>query len=148
MPIWAVRTTLGREASVMEGIAQAARKFSHPIFSLLLPKEVKGYVLIEAESMGTIRAAIRGVNHARGIVEKPVGMKEVEHFLEAKPAEIKMKKGDTVEMVSDPFRGEKAKIIRVDPTKREVTVEMAEAAIPIPMTVPIEAVRLIKSSDE
>ena len=148
MPIWAVRTTLGRENGVMEAIAQAARKFGHSIYAVLLPKEVKGYVLVEADSAGTIRAAIRGVNHARGVVESPVNISEVEHFLEAKPTEIKMKRGDTVEMVSDPFRGEKAKIIRVDTTKREVTVEMVEAAIPIPMTVPIEAVRLVKSGDE
>jgi len=143
--IFAVRVTLGREETVMEKIAEATRRFGYKVFSVFLPKDVKGYIFVEAESMDDIRIAIRGINNARGVVGRPVSIGEVEKFLEAKPVEIKIGKGDLVEIVSNPFRGEKAKVIRIDPIKREVTVEMVEAAVPIPMTLPIEAVRLIKS---
>ncbi len=143
--IFAVRVTLGREETVMEKIAEATRRFGYKVFSVFLPKDVKGYIFVEAESMDDIRIAIRGINNARGVVDRPVSIGEVEKFLEAKPVEIKISKGDLVEIVSNPFRGEKAKVIRIDPIKREVTVEMVEAAVPIPMTLPIEAVRLIKS---
>ncbi len=143
--IFAVRTTLGREEAVLEKIAQVARKFGYRIYALFLPKDVKGYIFVEAESMDDVQAAIRGINHARGIVKRSIDIKEVEHFLEAKPAEIKLKKGDIVEIVSEPFKGERGKVIRIDAMKREVTVEMIEAAVPIPMTLPMEAVRLIKS---
>ena len=145
--IYAVRVNLGREESVIEMIAQAARRFGYKVYAAFVPKDVRGYVFVEAASIDDIRMAIRGINNARGVVERPVEFKEVEKFLEAKPVEIKIGKGDLVEIVSDPFRGEKAKVIRVDPVKREVTVEMVEAAVPIPMTIPIEAVRLIKSGD-
>ena len=143
--IFAVRVTLGREETVMEKIAQATKRFSYKVFSTFVPKDVRGYIFVEAESMDDVRIAIRGINNARGVVDRPVNIKEVEKFLEAKPIEIKIGKGDLVEIVSNPFRGEKAKVIRIDPVKREVTVEMVEAAVPIPMTLPIEAVRLIKS---
>jgi transcription termination/antitermination protein NusG len=143
--IFAVRVTLGREETVMEKIAQATKRFGYKVFSTFVPKDVRGYIFIEAESMDDVRIAIRGINNARGVVDRPVDIKEVEKFLEAKPIEIKISKGDLVEIVSNPFRGEKAKVIRIDPVKREVTVEMVEAAVPIPMTLPIEAVRLIKS---
>lgn len=143
--IFAVRVTLGREEAVMDKIAQATKRFGYNVFSTFLPKDVRGYIFIEAENMDDVRIAIRGINNARGVVDRPVDLKEVEKFLEAKPIEIKIGKGDLVEIVSNPFRGEKAKVIRIDPVKREVTVEMVEAAVPIPMTLPIEAVRLIKS---
>jgi transcriptional antiterminator NusG len=143
--IFAVRVTLGREETVMDKVTQATKRFGYKVYSTFLPKDVRGYIFIEAESMDDIRIAIRGINNARGVVERPVDIKEVEKFLEAKPIEIKISKGDLVEIVSNPFRGEKAKVIRIDPVKREVTVEMVEAAVPIPMTLPIEAVRLIRS---
>lgn len=142
--MFAVRVTLGREDSVMDKIAESTRRFGYKVYSTFLPKDVRGYIFIEAEGMDDVRSAIRGINNARGVVERPVDMKEVEKFLEAKPVEIKLNKGDLIEIVSDPFRGEKAKVIRIDPVKREVTVEMVEAAVPIPMTLPIESVRLIQ----
>ncbi len=145
--IVAVRTTLGREEAVLEKIAQLTRKFGYKIYSVFLPKDVKGYIFVEAESLDDIQSAIRGINNARGIVGREISFEEVAHFLEAKPAEIKIKKGDIVEMVSDPFKGEKGKVIRVDKMKREVTVEMIESAVPIPVTIPMEAVRLIRSGE-
>jgi len=145
--IVAVRTTLGREEAVLEKIAQAARKFGYRIYAVFLPKDVKGYVFVEAASIDDVQAAIRGVNHARGIVGREIDIKEVEHFLEAKPVEIKISKGDIVEIVSEPFKGEKGKVIRVDKIKREITVEMIESAVPIPVTIPLEAVRLVKSGE-
>ena len=72
---------------------------------------------------------------------------EIAEAIESKHVEVKLKKGDLVEIVSDPFRGEKAKVIRVDEVKREVTVEMIEAAIPIPTTLPVETVRIIRSAN-
>ncbi len=148
MPIFAVRTTVGREELVLERLAEGARKFGHKLFALILPADVKGYIFVEAPSIDEVRAAARGVNHVRGIVNRVVSIDEIKQFLEAKPVEIKIKRGDIVELVSEPFRGEKAKVTRVDAEKREVTVELIEAAIPIPMTLPIEAVRLIKSGEE
>ena len=142
--MFAVRVTLGREESVMDKIAEATKRFKYKVQSTFVPKDVRGYIFIEADTVDDIRSSIRGINNARGVVERPVDMKEVEKFLEAKPIEITLDKGDLVEIVSDPFRGEKAKVIRIDSVKREVTVEMVEAAVPIPMTLPIETVRLIK----
>ncbi|HDR53162.1 MAG TPA: transcription elongation factor Spt5 [archaeon] len=145
--IYAVRTTLGREASVVENIARATRKFSYAVYSAFVPKDVKGYVFVEAQSLDDVRSAVAGIHNARGVVDTPVEMKDVETAIESKQVEITLKKGDLVEIVGDPFRGEKAKVIRVDSVKREATVEMIEAAIPIPTTLPIETLRLIKSSE-
>ncbi len=142
--IFVVRTTLGREEIVADLVAEAAKKFGYKVYSIFIPKAVKGYIFIEAESVDDVTAAIRGINHARGIVKKSLTFDEVKHFFTAEKAEIKIKKGDIVEIVSEPFKGEKAKVIRVDPVKREATVELLNVAVPIPMTLPIEALRFVK----
>ncbi len=148
MVIYAIRTTVGREENVLDKLAAVARKKGYKIYSIVLPKELKGYIMVEADSLSTIETAVRGVHHARGVVRKIVPLEEVKKFLKKKSAEIKMGQNDIVELVAGPFKGERAKVSRVDKTKREVTVELVEAAVPIPVTVAIESVRLVKHAEQ
>jgi len=46
-----------------------------------------------------------------------------------------------VEVIGGAFKGEEAKVNRVDDTNREVTIELLDAAVPIPTTVDIDMVR-------
>ena len=146
--IYAIRTTVGREETVLENVALALKRKDYKVKALVLPKEIKGYVIAEADSISDLEEAIHGVNHVRGLVKKPLTVEEIKHFLIAKPAKMRMEKGDTVELVSGPFKGEKAKVTRVDKTKREVTVELIEAAVPIPVTVAVESLRVVKHINE
>jgi transcriptional antiterminator NusG len=51
-------------------------------------------------------------------------------------------------MVAGPFRGETAKVTHIDDTKEEITVELFESVVPIPITVRGEQVRVIKRKEE
>jgi len=51
-------------------------------------------------------------------------------------------------MVAGPFRGETAKVTHIDDTKEEITVELFESVVPIPITVRGEQVRVVKRKDE
>ena len=53
-----------------------------------------------------------------------------------------------MEMVAGPFRGETAKVTHIDDTKEEITVELFEAMVPIPITVRGEQVRIVKRKEE
>ena len=53
-----------------------------------------------------------------------------------------------VELVSGPFKGEKAKVTRIDDAKEEITVELLDAMVPIPITVRGEQVRILKKKEE
>jgi transcriptional antiterminator NusG len=55
-----------------------------------------------------------------------------------------LKQGAKVQIVSGPFKGEKAIIMRVNDAKEEVTVELMEAAVKIPVTIKAESIRLLK----
>ncbi|MBI4018347.1 MAG: transcription elongation factor Spt5 [Candidatus Aenigmarchaeota archaeon] len=136
-----VRTTTGRENIVLEAIAARIKKQGISIKSLLHPEEFRGYIFIEGESQ-EIEAATKGIPHVRGVINKPVSLEQLEKFIIAEKREIKFEVGDVVEIVGDPFRGEKGKITRVDETKGELTVEFLEAAIPIPVTISVNSVRM------
>ena len=51
---------------------------------------------------------------------------------------------DIAEVISGPFKREKVKVQRVDKQKEEVVVELLEAAVPIPITVRMDAIKVIR----
>jgi transcriptional antiterminator NusG len=53
-----------------------------------------------------------------------------------------LQEGQQVEIISGPFKGEKAKITRVNQSKEEVTVELLEAAVKIPVTIKAENIKV------
>ena len=63
------------------------------------------------------------------------------------PKDSGIKEGDIVRVVSGPFKGEKAKVTRLDKTKSEVVVELLEAAVPIPITINLDSVKVIKKEE-
>ena len=69
-------------------------------------------------------------------------------MLEQVKHEVNIQKNDIVEIISGPFKREKAKITRIDKQKEEVVVELLEAAVPIPITVRLDAVKVIRRETE
>ena len=145
--IYAVRTTSGRENIVIDLLEDSIKANGLDINVVVHPAEIKGYIFIEGK-LGDIHKAVHGVMHIKGVIEKPITVSEVERFLVAKKNEIKLDIGDVVEIIGGPFSGEKGKLQRIDTVKEEVTIELLEAAIPIPVTISIELIKLIKKSDE
>jgi transcriptional antiterminator NusG len=70
--------------------------------------------------------------------------KGIAHFLTPKPAVSGIVEGDIVEIVSGPFKGEKAKVRSKDEAKEEITVELLEAMVAIPVTIRGDSVRVLK----
>ncbi len=136
-----VRTTTGRENVVIESIISKVKSKKIPVKSVFHPEELRGYIFIEGES-GDIDTAIKNIPHVRGIINKEIPVKELERFLVPEKSEIKIDVGDLVEIIGGPFKGEKAKVTRMDETKKEITVELLEAAIPIPVTISVNTVRI------
>jgi len=145
--ILTIRTTVGRENAVIATLVNKIKSSELEIKSIFHPNELKGYIFIEGEEPA-IDSVIKAVPHVKGVIRKEVPMLEIKRFLEVKKVEIKINRGDIVEVIGGPFKNEKGKVTRVDEPKEEVTMELLEAAIPIPITVSIESVRLLKSTEE
>ncbi|MEM5794377.1 MAG: transcription elongation factor Spt5 [Candidatus Aenigmatarchaeota archaeon] len=143
--IYTVKTVVGRENIVMEAIASKARTQNLNIQSLVHPEEIKGYVFVEGD-IKDIEKAVQAIPHVRGLIKAPVEIKEIQKFLEPRTVEIELNQGDIVEIIGGPFKGEKGKVTRYDKTKREVTIELLEVAVPIPVTVSVEFVKMIEKA--
>lgn len=146
--IFALRTTANREEQVLEFVSSNAKKKELNVYSLVRPHGMKGYIFIESETKEDAENAFRGVPYARGLLPNPVAYEEIEHMLEQAKTQFNMKKNDIVEIISGPFKREKAKISRIDKQKEEVIVELLEAAVPIPVTVKMDSVKVIRREGE
>jgi transcription termination/antitermination protein NusG len=144
--MFTIRTTTGRENAVIDSVGNRVKNSGAQIKSLFHPEDLRGYVFVEGE-IEAVEAAIKGIPHIRGLISKEVKMSDIERFLVPEKSEIKLEIGDIIEIIGSPFKGEKAKITRVDDTKSELTVEFLEAAIPIPVTISMNSVRLEKKKE-
>lgn len=171
--ILVLKTQVGQERRVIEMLGNKARRFGIPMMSLLAPQELRGYIFIETTDPLAVQKGIRGVSYARSLVtrdeevrdeqgnfvkdrrgkivteRKPVDtpFNEIAHFLTPVSAVAKIGGGDIVELVSGPFRGEKAKVTRVDDSREEITVELIDSMVPIPITVKGEHVRVLEKGE-
>lgn len=143
--IYAVKTIIGRENVVLDSIAGKAKVQGLDIKALVHPEEIRGYIFIEGE-MKDIETAIKEIPHARGIIRKTIEVPEIKRFLQPKKVVIEINEGDIVEVIGGPFKGEKGRITRYDADKREVTIELIEVSVPIPVTVNAGLVKVIKKS--
>lgn len=146
--LYVLRTTANREEQVVDFVASNASKRKLGVYSIIHPHGMRGYVFLEAVSRSDAEQAAFNIPYARGILPSTVKYTEIEHMLEQVKKEVNIKKNDIVEIISGPFKREKAKITRLDLAKEEAVVELLESAVPIPITLKIDAVKVIRRDDE
>lgn len=144
--IFPIRTTVGQESLVVDIITNRVRADAMPVYSVAVIPGLKGYILLEAADELSVRHSITNTPHVKGhgIVKGAVKIEQLSSLLEAKPLMKSIEEGAKVELISGPFKGEKARVLRVNDTKEEVTVELLEAAVKIPVTIKAENIRIIK----
>ena len=146
--IFGLRTTANREDQVMDFVTSNADKKKFKVFSIIRPHGMRGYIFVEAASRNDAEQAAYNIPYAKGILPKEIDYKEIEHMLEMVKVEKNIIKNDIVEIISGPFKREQAKVTRIDKVKEEVVVELLEAAVPIPITVKMDAVKVIRRESE
>lgn len=146
--IFTIKTQVGKEENTADLINTRAEKAKIKIQSILVTPELRGYVFVETYDKERLKDIIKTISYSRGMLEGDIPLSQIEHFLVPASAVAKIAEGDVVEMVSGPFRGETAKVIHVDDAKEEITVELFESIVPIPITVKGEQVRILKRKEE
>jgi transcriptional antiterminator NusG len=147
--IYAVKTTIGQERATADMLhARARSKGIKELISIVVPHGLKGYVFVEVAGDQTVVERLRsGIKHAKGVVEREVTLKEIEPFITLGPPPIRVGVGDLVEITMGPFKGSRAKVIRVDEQKEEITIELIESTVPIPVTVKVDAIKVIEKKE-
>jgi transcriptional antiterminator NusG len=146
--IYSVRTSANREDQVMSFVETNVKKKKLEVYSVFSPHGMRGYIFIESKTEEDARQAIFGVPYARGLLPRQLQFSEIEPMLEQVKVSMNIQEKDIVEIISGPFKKEKARVKRIDDTKEEVVVELLEAAIPIPITVKMDSVKVIRRENE
>lgn len=145
--LYAVKITVGQERNVAQMLADRAKVEKMPIKAILAPHELRGYIIIEAYTPHNVDDLIRGIKHTRERVQGVLGISEIGKYLETKPVITSLQVGTDVEVIAGPFKGMQAKVIRVDESKNEITIEILEAAYTLPITVNADYVRELKKGE-
>jgi transcriptional antiterminator NusG len=142
--IYGLRTTANREDQVMDFIVSNAEKKKLDVFCVIRAHGMRSYIFVEAASRTDAEQVAFNVPYARGVLPSEINYSEIEHMLEQVKKAVNIQKGDIAEIISGPFKREQCKITRIDKTKEEVVVELLESAVPIPLTLKIDAVKVIR----
>ncbi|MET1127947.1 MAG: transcription elongation factor Spt5 [Thermoproteota archaeon] len=139
--LYAVRTIAGRELDVALIIETRTRDENLPIYSIVASPIIKGAVIVESPAAYHVSNAIQGLRYARGLVPGILDLNEVERIIKPKAVVETLKPGDIVEIVAGPFKGMKAQVVRTNPAKNEVVLNVLEVEYPLQVTVPGDSVK-------
>ena len=147
--IYIFRVTTGQEKIVSQMLEKKARVQNLAVYSLLVPENVKGYVFVEVNSDEDAAKLAHNTRHVKGMLKKNITIDEIQKMVTVeKPASMTVEVGDVVEIRSGPFKGEKARVTKVDENKEELVVEFVEMAVPIPTTIKTKIVKLFKKAGD
>jgi transcriptional antiterminator NusG len=146
--IFSIKTQVGKEQNTADLLNSRSKRSSLDITSILVTPELRGYIFVEGYDREQLKDVIKTISYARTVLDGDIPITQIEHFLVPTSAVAKIAEGDVVEMVAGPFRGETAKVTHIDDAKEEITVELFESVVPIPITVRGEQVRVVKRKDE
>lgn len=171
--IFALKVTQGQERIVAEMFYNEAKKAaengnSKGIYSVVYVTTQRGYIFIETEKdnyraieemaktipktgqlVGRRNTSLRVVEakKAERTPPKPVLIEELENIMFPKKIVAFLNTGDFVEVINGPFKREKAKVIKVNKEKNDVTIELIESAVPIPITLKGSDLRVLNKDD-
>jgi transcriptional antiterminator NusG len=115
--------------------------------AILVPETLRGYVFIETTEFRDVEIAISGVPHVRGRVGGKVSLDEIDKFLAPPPAAEGISVDDVVEIISGPFKGERAKVARVDAGKEELILELLDSPYTIPVRVHADFAKIVERAE-
>ncbi len=146
--IFIIKVTSNKEERALEMISDRVEKKNLNVFSVVRPHGLKGYVILEALDRDSAEEAAFDLPYVKGIIGKTVTYDEIKNMLEPKVEDLKIEVGDIVEMIGQTFKGEKAKVTRLDKQKGEAVVSLLGASVPIPVTVKLDNVKVIRREDK
>jgi transcriptional antiterminator NusG len=142
--IFIIKVTTNKEERAVEMISDKAKKKSLNVYSVSRPHGLRGYILLEAEDRDSAEEAVFNLPYIKGIIGKTISYEEIKGMVEPSASTITIKEGDIVEMIGSTLKGEKAKVLRIDKQKEEVVVSLLGAVVPLPVTVKIDNVKVVR----
>ena len=145
--IFIIKVTTNKEDRAIEMMSERVAKKTLNVYAIVRPHGLKGYIILESADRDSAEEAAFDLPYVKGIIGKTVTYDEIKNMLEPKAEDYKIEIGDIVEMIGQTFKGEKAKVTRIDKQKGEVVVSLLGASVPIPVTVKIDNIKVIRREE-
>lgn len=142
--IFIIKVTTNKEDKAVEMMALRITKKDLNVYLIARPHGLKGYVILEAEDRESAEEAVFNLPYVKGVIGKTLEYPQIQSMLEPKIEDVKTEVGDIVEIIGQTFKGEKAKVTRIDRGKGEAIVSLLGASVPIPVTVKIDNIKVIR----
>jgi transcription termination/antitermination protein NusG len=146
--IFIIKVTTNKEERAVDMISDRAKKKNLNVYSVLRPHGLRGYIFLEAEDRESAEEAVFNLPYVKGIIGKTIEYAEIQGMVQPTIETVSIKEGDIVEMIGSTLKGEKAKVLRIDKQKEEVVVSLFGAVVPLPVTVKIDNVKVIRREEE
>ena len=146
--IFIIKVTTNKEERAVEMIAERAEKKNINMFSVSRPHGLRGYILLEAEDRDSAEEAVFNLPYVKGIIGKTIQYEEVKAMIEPSIETISIKEDDIIEIIGSTLKGEKAKVLRIDKQKEELVVSLLGAVVPLPVTIKMDNVKVIRREGE
>lgn len=146
--IFVIKVTTNKEDKAIEMISDRAQKKGLAIYSIVRPHGLRGYIILEAADRDSAEDGVFNFPYVKGIIGKTLAYEEIKTMVEPEVEDFHIEVGDIVEMIADLFKKEKGKVMRVDKQKGEVVVSLLGAAVPIPVTVKMDNIKVIRRENE
>ena len=145
--IFIIKVTTSKEERAVDLIANRADKKGLNTFAVLHPYGLRGYVLLESGDRESAEESVYNLPYVKGIIGKTITYEEIKNMVEPTVESISINEGDIVEIISEPFKKEKAKVLRIDRQKEDVVVSLLGALVQLPVTIKADNVRVIRRED-
>jgi transcriptional antiterminator NusG len=138
---YVVYVTGTMEEKVALIIASRVQLMGLDIRSIVVPADLKGYIILEVGNPAHLYEAIRGIRHIKR--KRPLLMKKEDVVKLAAPiVEIpEISPGQVVQIIGGPFKGMRGRVVSVSESRGEVDIVLLESDIDMVVTVPIEQVK-------
>jgi len=146
--IFIIKVTTNKEERAVDMIADRIKKKNLNVFSVSRPHGLRGYILLEAEDRDSAEESVFNLPYVKGIIGKTISYEEIKNMIEPSAVSVSIEEGDIVEIISEPFKKEKAKVMRIDKQKEEVVVSLLGAVVPLPVTIKLDNVKVIRREEE
>jgi len=143
-----VRVTSSQERITADILQNKIEKTAIPVYSVIISEGMRGYLILEAQDENSARELILDEPHVKGILSRPLNEEDLNRMLEVKKVTQEIGVNDIIEFMSGPFKGYKAKVIKVEQTKEEITVELMDVAVPIPVTTKSSIARIVQKAEK
>ena len=145
--IFIIKVTTNKEERAVDMISDRAKKKNLNVYSVLRPHGLRGYIFLESEDRDSAEEEVFNLPYVKGIIGKTIEYSEIQGMVQPTIESVSIKEGDIVEMIGSTLKGEKAKVLRIDKQKEEVVVSLFGAVVPLPVTVKIDNVKVIRRED-